>query len=55
MTSPNPPIRSVFDCNVFLQAMANPIGPAGACLAHVKAGRVELFVSPILQRVRAGA
>ena len=45
MTATNPPVRSVFDCNVLLQAMANPNGPAGACIAEVKAGRIQLFVS----------
>jgi putative PIN family toxin of toxin-antitoxin system len=43
------PVRSVFDCNVHLQAMANPTGPAGACLDLVHAGHIALFVSrPIL-------
>lgn len=43
------PIRSVFDCNVHLQAMANPSGPAGACLDQVRAGSIILFLSaPIL-------
>lgn len=48
MTLTNPPVRSVFDCNVFLQAMANPNGPAGACFAEVKTGRIELFVSQLI-------
>jgi putative PIN family toxin of toxin-antitoxin system len=43
------PTKSVFDCNVFLQAMANPNRPAGACLSEVRSGRIALFLSqPIL-------
>jgi uncharacterized protein len=43
------PIRTVFDCNIFLQAMANPLGPAGACLNSVRVGEIALFLSrPIL-------
>ena len=48
MTATNPPVRSVFDCNVLLQAMANPNGPAGACIAEVKADRIQLFISPAI-------
>lgn len=45
-----PPIISavpkvVFDCNVFLQALVNPGGPAGRCKQLVDMGKVELFVS----------
>jgi predicted nucleic acid-binding protein len=40
--------RVVFDCNVFLQALANPSGPAGRCvelaLARLKAD-AKLVVS----------
>lgn len=39
------PILSVFDCTVFAQALINPEGPAGMCLAAAQAGRVRLFVS----------
>ena len=45
MKPTDPPVRSVFDCNVFLQAMANPARPAGACFSEVQAGRISLFVS----------
>ena len=37
--------RVVFDCNVFLQALVNPHGPAGQCKQLVDRGEVELFVS----------
>src|SRR5437868_3688372 len=36
---------AVFDCVVFLQAAANPNGAAGACLAFVESGQVNLFLS----------
>lgn len=36
----------VFDCNIFLQAVLNPNGAAGACKQLVDRGQVELFVSP---------
>ena len=49
MTPIDEPVRSVFDCNVLLQAMANPNGPAGACLNGVRSGRVHLILSrPVL-------
>ncbi len=35
----------VFDCNIFLQALVNPNGAAGACLALFESGEVELYVS----------
>ena len=38
MIALNRPIRTVFDCNIFLQAMANRSGPAGAVLDAVRAG-----------------
>ncbi len=38
--------RVVFDCNVFLQALANPTGPAGACFQEARIGNIQLFVSP---------
>lgn len=37
--------KVVFDCNVFLQALVNPNGPAGRCKQLVNRGEVELFVS----------
>ena len=37
--------KVVFDCNVFLQAVVNPAGPAGRCKQLVDRGEVELFVS----------
>lgn len=37
--------RAVFDCNVYLQALINPHGPAGACLNAAVAGRFALFCS----------
>lgn len=37
--------KVVFDCNVFLQALVNPYGPAGKCKQLVDRGEVELFVS----------
>ena len=36
----------VFDCNVFLQALAAPRGPAGRCVELAFRGKVNLFVSP---------
>jgi putative PIN family toxin of toxin-antitoxin system len=49
MSAAESPIRAVFDCNVLLQAMASPDGPAGRCLDGVYAGSVTLFLSePIL-------
>ena len=45
--------RAVFDCMVLLQAAARATGPAAACLRAVRAGRLELFLSPdILSEVR---
>ena len=39
------PLRAVFDCTVFLQALINWRGPAGACLSAAQDGKVRLFVS----------
>lgn len=39
---------AVFDCNVFLQALANPSGPAGRCVELAIAKEVSLFVSPVI-------
>ena len=45
--------RAVFDCMVYLQAAANPSGPAFACFALVDAGKVTLCTSaPIFAEVR---
>jgi putative PIN family toxin of toxin-antitoxin system len=38
--------KAVFDAMVFLQAVANPSGPSGACLAHVRLGTLALITSP---------
>lgn len=50
MTSTDPltstvTLKVVFDCNVFLQALLNPNGPAGQCNQLVDTGEVELYVS----------
>jgi putative PIN family toxin of toxin-antitoxin system len=39
------PDRAVFDCNVFLQALGNPLGPAGRCVEEALAGRFSLIVN----------
>jgi uncharacterized protein len=45
--------RAVFDCVILLQAAGRPTGPAAACLQAVRAGRLELVISPdILAEVR---
>jgi putative PIN family toxin of toxin-antitoxin system len=38
--------RVVFDCNVFVQALTSPGGPAGACFNLAASGQCQLFVSP---------
>jgi putative PIN family toxin of toxin-antitoxin system len=38
--------KAVFDAMVFLPAVANPSGPSGACLAHVRLGTLALITSP---------
>ncbi len=44
---------AVFDCMLFLQAVANEKGPAFVCFRLVEEGKVRLFVSPgILAEVR---
>jgi hypothetical protein len=49
----NDTLRVVFDCNVFLQALSNPDGPAGCCVELALKGKVVLFVSPyILDEIR---
>ena len=37
--------RVVFDCMIFLQAVARPVGPAGACVDRAENGDAELLVS----------
>ena len=37
---------AVFDCMVFVQALANAKGPACACYELVRGGRLALYVSP---------
>lgn len=37
--------RVVFDCMVFIQALARPNGPAAACFSHVTDGKCELIIS----------
>src|SRR5439155_6658715 len=39
------PRKAVFDSNVFLQALGNPRGPAGACFDAIRDRRVQLVVS----------
>ncbi len=47
------PPKVVFDCNIFLQALANPQGPSGRCVALALESRVSLFLSPqVLDEVR---
>ena len=38
--------RAVFDCMIFLQAVANERGPAFACLRLVDEGQFSLVISP---------
>ncbi len=38
--------KAVFDAMIFLQAVANPSGPSGACFAHVRSGTLALITSP---------
>jgi putative PIN family toxin of toxin-antitoxin system len=40
--------KVVFDCNVFLQALSSPRGPAGRCLQLVIEGKLSLFISPLV-------
>jgi putative PIN family toxin of toxin-antitoxin system len=37
--------RAVFDCNIFVQALAYDDGPSAECVRSVESGYVELFVS----------
>jgi uncharacterized protein len=46
-------VRVVFDCNIFLQALASPDGPAGRCVQLAFDRKVDLFISPaVLEEVR---
>lgn len=42
------PSKAVFDCNVFLQALGNPFGPAGRCVQAALESRFQLFVDQTL-------
>jgi putative PIN family toxin of toxin-antitoxin system len=45
--------KVVFDCNIFAQALLNPLGPAGACVNAATDGRVVLFISQfVLDEIR---
>ena len=45
--------RIVFDCNIFLQFLLNPNGPAGRCLQLALSGQIELLLSePVLVELR---
>ena len=46
-------LRVVFDCNVYLQAIGSPNGPAGRCLQLALDREVTLFTSPkVLEELR---
>src|SRR5439155_7504885 len=40
--------RVVFDCNVYLQALSSPDGPAGRCVQLAFDGAFHLFISPVV-------
>lgn len=42
------PSKAVLDCNVFLQALGNPSGPAGRCVQAALAGQFQLFIARLL-------
>jgi len=44
-SSTNTREKVVFDCNIFLQFLLNPNGPAGRCVQIALDGKVELLVS----------
>jgi putative PIN family toxin of toxin-antitoxin system len=39
------PDRVVFDCNVFVQSLISPRGPAGACVDAAVSRRIQVFAS----------
>jgi len=43
--TPAAPLPVVFDCTIYAQALINPRGASGACLAAAAAGRLRLFIS----------
>ncbi len=46
-------LKVIYDCNVLLQALANPDGPAGRCVTLALEGKVALFISPhVLDEIR---
>lgn len=46
-------LKVVYDCNVFLQALGNPNGPAGRCVDLALSRAVSLFLSPqVLEEIR---
>ena len=46
-------VKAAFDCNVFLQALGNPDGPAGRCVQLAITGRVKLHISvQVLDEIR---
>ena len=50
--TPNPP-RVVFNCNVYLQAMISPNGPAARCLELARQGAMKVVVSDyVLAEIR---
>jgi putative PIN family toxin of toxin-antitoxin system len=52
-SSSSAPDRIVFDCNIFLQFLLNPNGPAGRCISLALARQVELLLSePVLTELR---
>ena len=45
--------RVVFDCNLYVQALRSPLGPAGRCIQLALDGKISLFISPtILEELR---
>jgi len=49
----NPAPKAVYDCNVYVQALISPRGPAAACVEKARTGEVQLIVSSyVLREVR---
>lgn len=49
-------LRAVFDCNVFLQSLISPSGPAGRCVALALQGDIALFsTTHIVEELRETA